>query len=84
MGFPNGCKSDSVFATSNGEGDHGKGLFDGFERSGESCREAARLLDLAASTTIRWMHVDHDNWSSFPSRHNRAQRRSCFGEMQNQ
>ena len=52
--------------------------------AGESRREAARLLDLAASTTIRWMHVDHDNWSSFPSRHNRAQRRSCFGEMQNQ
>jgi Transposase len=25
---------------------------------GESCREAARLLDLAASTTIRWM----DRW----------------------
>lgn len=22
---------------------------------GESCQEAARLLDLAASTTIRWM-----------------------------
>src|ERR1035437_3177450 len=25
-GFPNSCKSDSVFATSNGEGDHGKRL----------------------------------------------------------
>ena len=32
-GFPNSCKSDSVFATSNGEGDHGKRLFDGLESS---------------------------------------------------
>jgi hypothetical protein len=32
-GFPNSCKSDSVFATSNGEGYHGKRLFDGLESS---------------------------------------------------
>src|SRR5450755_2248575 len=30
----------------------------GLVEGGESCREAARLLDLAASTTIRWM----DRW----------------------
>jgi hypothetical protein len=32
-GFPNSYKSDSVFATSSGEGEHGKRLFDGFESS---------------------------------------------------
>jgi hypothetical protein len=32
-GFPNSCKSDSVFATTSGEGDHGKRLFDGLENS---------------------------------------------------
>ena len=31
LGFPNSCKSDSVFAISSGEDDHGKGLFDGLE-----------------------------------------------------
>jgi transposase len=67
MGFPNSCKSDSVFATSSGEGEHGKRLFDGIENSrgclveaGDSRREVARMLDLAASTTIRWM----DRWQT--------------------
>src|SRR5487761_2557020 len=31
LGFPNSCKSDSVFAISSDEDDHGKGLFDGLE-----------------------------------------------------
>ena len=64
-GFPNCSKSDSIFATIRGEVDHGKGYSTDLRdrvvalvEGGESCREAARLLDLAASTTIRWM----DRW----------------------
>jgi transposase len=61
-GFPHARKSDSCFPVVNGGGTMAKGYStDLRERvvaiveSGESAREAARLLDLGASTAIRWI-----------------------------
>src|SRR5713226_9078954 len=61
-GFPRACKSDSVPATTTAGGAMAKGCSKDLRvrvvsivEEGDSAREAARLLNVGASTAIRWI-----------------------------
>jgi hypothetical protein len=61
-GFPRSRKSDSSALSAAAQGCHGKGLLERLARTrsfdvedGESRWEVARVLNLALSTTVRWL-----------------------------